>query len=44
MKRLTRLLVILCLAGLLAGCGGEKEKGINKDRDQPRSGSGEKSK
>jgi hypothetical protein len=44
MKRFARLLLVLCLAGLLAGCGNEKEKGINKDQDQPRSGAGEKSK
>ena len=44
MKRFARLLLILCLGGLLAGCGNEKEKGINKDRDLPRSGAGEKSK
>jgi hypothetical protein len=34
-----RLLLVLqaalLLAGLSFGCGGEKDKGINKDRDRP---------
>jgi predicted small lipoprotein YifL len=36
MKRLTFVLLAALLAVSLAGCGNDKEKGINKDRDMPR--------
>jgi hypothetical protein len=28
--------VLVLLAGAAAGCGGDKDKGINKDKDFPR--------
>jgi hypothetical protein len=36
MKRILCALLALVLAGTLSGCGGEHDKGINKDRDKPR--------
>jgi hypothetical protein len=36
MKRLLSLLLMLVLVGVLTGCGGDRDKGINKDRDKPR--------
>ena len=38
MKAFVSLLLAALLAVSLAGCGNDKEKGINKDRDMPRSG------
>jgi hypothetical protein len=38
MKRLLNILVVLLLAGVTGGCGGERDKGINKDKDLPREG------
>jgi hypothetical protein len=35
---LLSLLLAAVVALALAGCGNDKEKGINKDRDMPRSG------
>jgi hypothetical protein len=37
MKAFVSLLLAALLAVSLAGCGNDKEKGINKDRDMPRS-------
>jgi hypothetical protein len=36
MKRLLCVLLALILAAPLSGCGGDKDKGINKDKDKPR--------
>jgi hypothetical protein len=36
MKRFLCVLLALVLAGTLSGCGGDRHKGINKDRDKPR--------
>jgi hypothetical protein len=36
MQRLLCVLLALVLVGPLSGCGGEKDKGINKDKDKPR--------
>jgi hypothetical protein len=30
------IVVLLLLAGLATGCGGDKEKNINRDRGRPR--------
>ena len=38
MKKLVSVLLAALLALSLAGCGNDKEKGINKDRDMPRIG------
>jgi hypothetical protein len=38
MKRLTSFLLALLLPVLILGCSGDKDKGINKDRDKPRPG------
>jgi hypothetical protein len=38
MKRILAVLLAGALACALAGCGSDKDKGINKDRDKPRSG------
>jgi hypothetical protein len=35
-KRLTQLVVALLLTGCLLGCGGDKDKGINTDKDRPK--------
>jgi hypothetical protein len=32
------LLLLAALTGALAGCGSDKDKGPNKDRDRPRTG------
>jgi hypothetical protein len=37
MKKLLVLLLTALLASALAGCGGEKDKGKNKDLDKPQS-------
>ena len=37
MRSFVSLLLAALLAVSLAGCGNDKEKGINKDRDMPRS-------
>ena len=34
-----RLIAILCSIGLLIGCGGDASRGVNRDRDRPRSAS-----
>ncbi len=36
---LRRLIVYLSLTGMLVGCGGDSNKGVNRDRDRPRSAS-----
>jgi hypothetical protein len=36
MRRLTRLVAAVLLAALAAGCGSEKDRGVNRDRDRPR--------
>jgi hypothetical protein len=36
MRRLTAVFLALVLAGLAAGCGGDKDRGVNRDRDRPR--------
>jgi hypothetical protein len=36
MKRILWLLLAVLLAGAPAGCAGEKDRGINKDKDRPR--------
>jgi hypothetical protein len=36
MKRWLCVLLAVLLAGSLPGCGGDRDKGINKDRDKPR--------
>jgi hypothetical protein len=38
MKRLVSVLLAALLALSLAGCGGDKEKDVNKDLDMPRVG------
>jgi hypothetical protein len=34
---IVRLLAVMCLAGMLVGCGGDNSRGVNRDRDRPRS-------
>jgi hypothetical protein len=41
MKRLACVLLTFLLLGL-TGCGGDKDRGINKDKDKPRPGSTQK--
>jgi hypothetical protein len=36
MKRWLTILLAIVLAGGVAGCGGDKDKGANKDKDLPR--------
>jgi hypothetical protein len=36
MKRLLCLVLAVVLAAVLPGCGSDREKGINKDKDKPR--------
>jgi hypothetical protein len=36
MRRVLTALLAVLLALPAAGCGGERDKGINKDRDKPR--------
>ena len=36
MKRFLCILLCACLAVGLCGCGGDKERGTNKDKDKPR--------
>lgn len=36
--RRTLLMILMLLAGLVAGCGSDKDKGKNRDRDLPRTG------
>ena len=38
MKRLFTLVLGVVVTCCLAGCNSDKDKGINKDRDKPRSG------
>jgi hypothetical protein len=38
MRHWLSLLLAAVVALSLAGCGNDKEKGINKDRDMPRAG------
>jgi uncharacterized lipoprotein len=38
MKRFVSVLLAALVALSLAGCGNDKEKGVNKDRDMPRAG------
>jgi hypothetical protein len=42
MRRLLFALLSVLLAVPLAGCGSERDRGINKDRDKPRSPAPEK--
>jgi len=35
-KTVNWLLAAVLLAGLALGCGGDKDKGINKDKDRPK--------
>jgi hypothetical protein len=37
MKRLLLVLAVALLAGLLTGCGSDKDRGKFKDQDKPRS-------
>ena len=32
-----RLFAVMCLTGMLVGCGGDSTRGVNRDRDRPRS-------
>ena len=34
---LVRLFAIMCSTCLLVGCGGDGTRGVNRDRDRPRS-------
>jgi hypothetical protein len=34
---LVRLFALVCLTCLLVGCGGDASRGVNRDRDRPRS-------
>jgi hypothetical protein len=36
LKKLGFLLAAVLLTSLGAGCGGDKDKGINKDKDRPK--------
>ena len=38
-----RLFAVMCLTGMLVGCGGDSTRGVNRDRDRPRA-AGEKEK
>ena len=38
MRRLLAILTALLVLGLAAGCGNDKEKGMNRDKDKPRAG------
>jgi hypothetical protein len=38
MRRLCAVLTATLLLCLTAGCGGDKEKGQNRDKDKPRAG------
>ena len=33
---LWRVIVAACLTGMLVGCGGDGARGVNRDRDRPR--------
>ncbi len=35
-KRLVALVLAVLVAALVPGCGGDKDKGINKERDRPK--------
>jgi hypothetical protein len=35
---LRRLLLVLLLTAFLTGCGGDRDRNINRDADRPRSG------
>ena len=37
MRRLIAILLTLFAVATLSGCGGDKDKGIEKDKDRPRS-------
>jgi hypothetical protein len=39
---LYRAVVVLLASALLAGCGGDRDRGINRDRDRPKSGEPDK--
>jgi hypothetical protein len=38
MRRVTAVVLAAVLAALAAGCGGERDRGVNRDRDRPRAG------
>jgi hypothetical protein len=42
LKRLSVIVLAVLLAGFSAGCGGDKDKGINKNKDKPRAGDKDK--
>jgi predicted small secreted protein len=42
MRRLLIALLAVLLAVPLAGCGNDKDRGINKDRDKPRAPASDK--
>ncbi len=37
MRKLLFFLLMLVACGTISGCGGDKEKGLYKDQDRPRS-------
>jgi hypothetical protein len=39
-----KLLLGLLITGLLSGCGGDRDRGINRDADRPRSADKQKDK
>ena len=42
MKTVLSLFCVALLAALLAGCGGEKDRGRNRDKDKPHAADKEK--
>jgi hypothetical protein len=42
LKKLSVIVLAVLLASFSAGCGGDKDKGINKNKDKPRAGNKDK--